>query len=68
MSDYLADGQERTLKTCRLRLKMNLVQQYEELEAEKPTFSYLLNTLLADWLVNQQLKSEFERLNKITSH
>lgn len=63
MSDYLADGQERNLKTCRLRMNMNLVQQYEELEVEKPTFTYLLNTLLADWLVTQQLKEEFKTLN-----
>ena len=63
MSDYLADGSERNFRTCRLRLNINLVQQYEELEIEKPTFSYLLNTLLADWLVCEQLKSEFAKLN-----
>lgn len=67
MSDYLKDGSERIIKTVRLKMNMNLIKQYEELEIEKPTFSYLLSTLLADWLVNQQLKLEFERLNKITS-
>lgn len=63
MSNYLANGDERTIKTVRLKMNINLVQQYEALGTEKPTFSYLLNTLLADWLVTQQLKSEFAKLN-----
>jgi hypothetical protein len=62
MSDYLADGQERTIKTVRLKMNLNLVNQYEELtNTNKPTFSFLINSLLQDWLVVEQLKAEFEK-------
>jgi len=60
MSNFMLDGSERITKTVRLKMNMNLVKQYEELEVEKPTFSYLMNTLLADWLVNQELKQLFK--------
>lgn len=64
MSDYLANGEERLLKNVRIRMNKKLIEEYEELVDGKPTFSSLLNTLLADWLVTQQLKAEFEKLNK----
>lgn len=60
MSDYLANGEERLLKMVRLRMNRTLVERYEAMESSKPTFSTLLNTLLADWLVNQELKQLFK--------
>lgn len=64
MSNYLANGDERNIKTVRLKMNMNLVQQYEELEStDKPSLSFLMNDLLESWLVTQQLKSEFAKLN-----
>lgn len=63
MSDYLPDGQERNFKTCRIRLNMNLVRNYEDLDIEKPSLSNLIDQLLSDWLVTQQLKAEFNKLN-----
>lgn len=65
MSEYLPDGEERRYKTCRIRLDMDKVQQYEELEAEKPSFSSLISQLLSDWLVSQQLKVEFKKINNV---
>lgn len=61
MSDYLANDEERILKTVRIRMNQTLVESYEALES-KPTFSTLLNTLLEDWLVVEGLKQEFAKL------
>ncbi|SEC13218.1 hypothetical protein [Pseudomonas anguilliseptica] len=63
MSDYLANGEECLLKMVRLRMNRTLVERYEAMESSKPTFSTLLNSLLEDWLVTEDLKAEFEKLN-----
>ncbi|WP_425915398.1 hypothetical protein [Pseudomonas sp. GWSMS-1] len=64
MSDYLKDGSERIIKTVRLKMNNNFIRQYEELQStDKPSLSFLMNDLLESWLVTQQLKSEFAKLN-----
>lgn len=61
MSDYLADGQERTIKTVRLKMNKNFIHKYEELQStDKPSLSFLMNGFLEDWLVTQELKQLFK--------
>ena len=63
MSDHLANGEERRLKSIRLRMNRELVKQYEAINP-KPHLSTLMNELLQDWLVTEQLKAEFKTLNE----
>lgn len=64
MGDFMADGSERITKTVRLKMNKNFIHKYEELQCtDKPSLSFLMNGFLEDWLVTQQLKVEFEKLN-----
>ncbi len=54
----------REYKTCRILMSVKSINSYECIEGAKPTLSRLLNELLRDWLINEQLKIEFKKVNK----
>lgn len=52
-------------RQVRMRLLRDTVERLDELrdEREFPNFTALVNKVLADYLVTQELKAEFARIN-----
>jgi hypothetical protein len=49
-------------KKLRVTFLTPILTEFEQL-GDTPSLSFLLNDLLKGWVVDQQLKKEFERLN-----
>jgi hypothetical protein len=62
MSDVMPNGEARRYKTCRISLDMESVKRYEALSEDKPPLSYVISGLLTSWVLDQELKAEFSKL------
>jgi hypothetical protein len=62
MSDFYSNGKPREYKTIRVLLGSENLTKFESI-TEAQTLSRVLNSLLTDYLLNLELKDEFQRLD-----
>lgn len=69
MSDVLANGEIRQHRNIRLFLSNDNMARYNDLLGtdveNKTTLSRLLDSLFDSWLVEQELKLEFSKINSV---
>lgn len=51
-------------KDCSLLVVREYLNKYQAIEGEKPSLTKLLNSALLDFITTQELKAEFQKLNK----